>query len=184
MKKYMTIIAMFSAAMVFSASVLAQKTATSIVKQVLRMNGVGGQFLGYELLVVVPDLIQGGTLRVIPADIGEKNIGRPLNVKVKYFNDIRIPSSTLKDAKLSLSEPGINGIAVSLGTLTFYPSNPAGSEVKISLPSTLSVLQPSSTVPGGTIHGKASCTIRYSDGTTSTFDRVIYFRARLFEIDG
>lgn len=186
MRKYIFKLALLLALFNISTGVFAQKTATSIITDVLRMRH-SANAAGFEMRVVVPDLIQGADFIVLASDIREKNLNNLSTVKIKFFTNKPASSSNLASASstfLSLSEPGlvVSGTVVSLGTLSFLMSN--GTEVRISLPSNLSVLSPSSTVPGGVLSGKATCTVRTSNGTTQTFDRVIFFSAKDWVLPG
>lgn len=194
-------------ALIFSMSANAQKTASSIVNDVLKMTGVTGQVIGYDVSVVVSNpsgLNPGrytaytymladvkkvnkttGTINYTVTSVSKMDASYPSNSLESYTN---MNKPEIANIGLTLNQSTLLTVINDLGSFTYTYTNRYGTfQVTYSLnASTLSVLDPNSTYPGGLIYGKASCRVKnLSNNTTSAgTDGVIYLQVSHRYIDG
>lgn len=178
---------------VLSFTVFAQKTATSVINDVLNMN-YGAGHIGFRIQVVSPRDVKYADFIVSNSDIKSKGMNNlPNPPQIKYFsNEASTGQSFITSAGgnnsvlLNLAQPGLvlAGTIASLGSFVYYPSTPAGAEIKFNIPSNLSVLDPNATNSFNTLFGKTTITTRIANGQTTTVEDVIYIKITAFTISG
>lgn len=178
---------------VLSLSVFAQKTATTVISDVLNMNLAAGQ-IGFSIQVVSPKDVKYAEFFVASSDVKIKNATNlPNSPTVKFFTNKVATGQTFvtgsganSSVLLSLSQPGLllASTVASLGSFVHYPSNPAGAEIKFNIPSNLSVLNPNATTSANTLFGKTTITTKTSNGQTFSTEDVIYIKITPQNIGG
>lgn len=185
-KKQHILIPIFLWLNLLSMTVLGQKTATTIISDVLNMkHGVG--YVGFRLQIVSPRDVKYAEFIITNSDIKSKGMTNlPNSPQIKYFANKAAVAQTFtnnNNSLLSLSQPGliVSGTSASLGTFVYYAGT---SEIKFNIPSTLSVLFPDETNSFNTLFGKTSITTKTANGQVTTVEDVIYIKITGFNIPG